>query len=805
MEEKLRLLPEQLYRQVNLDEFDFATTEELESPGEIVGQPRAVQAIHFGIGMERQGYNIYAQGPAGLDKRELVQHFFEEQAREQPTPSDWCYVHNFDNPHAPIAIELPTGKGRGFRDDIDELVEELRTTLAAAFESDEYQSRRQSIDQEYREKQTQAFDELQQRAQQKNLALIRTPSGIAIAPMKNGDVLSGEDVNKLSENEQARIQEEVEELQKQMQKILRQVPSWQREMREKLKELNHDMANFAVGALLDALRDKYAAFPEVVKHLNAVQKDVVENANAFLSSDENQSAAVMQAMKQQQGQPTVWQRYMVNLLVDNSASEGAPVVYEDNPTYQNMVGRIEHRAQMGALFTDFTLIKPGALHTANGGYLILDARKVLMQPYAWEALKRVIQSQHIRIESLAQMLSLVSTVSLEPEPIPVKVKVALVGDRLLYYLLLQLDPDFAELFKVAVDFNEQMDRDTQSQQLYAQLLATLIRKDKLHPFDRYAIARVIEHSARTVGDAAKLSTRMQTVNDLLRESDYWAQQAGSEIVSKHHVQQAIDAQIYRVDRIRERIQESIQRETILIDTTGRAIGQINGLSVLQVGDFTFGQPSRITARISMGKGQVVNIEREVELSGPLHSKGVLILTGFLNGRYAQNIPLSLSASLVFEQSYSGVDGDSASSAELYVLLSAIAEIGIKQSLAVTGSINQHGQVQAIGGVNQKIEGFFDICAARGLNGEQGVLIPAANVKHLMLRDDVVNAVEQGTFSIYAVENVDQGIELLTGIPAGEKDAQGHYPEGSINALVAQRLKDMAEKRRTFGHTEENAS
>jgi lon-related putative ATP-dependent protease len=452
---------------------------------------------------------------------------------------------------------------------------------------------------------------------------------------------------------------------------------------------------------------------------------------------------------------------------------------------------------MGALFTDFTLIKAGALHKANGGYLILDAREVLMQAYAWEGLKRALRAQKVNIESLAQVYSLISTTSLEPEPIPIKVKVALLGERMLYYLLWQLDPDFAELFKVEVDFNEQMERDTESQRLYAQLLATLIHKEELQHFDRGAVARVIEQSARMVGDAEKLSTRMQNVTDLLRESDYWARHEKNAIVTAHNVEQAIDAQIYRADRLRERIQEAIKREIILIDTAGAVVGQINGLAVLQVGDFAFAQPSRITARVTLGKGDVVDIEREVELSGPLHSKGVLILSGFLKGRYAQDQPLSLSASLVFEQSYGGVDGDSASSAELYVLLSAIADVGIKQSLAVTGSVNQRGQVQAIGGVNEKIEGFFDICAARGLTGEQGVLIPASNVKHLMLRRDVVEAVQENKFHVYAVETIDEGIELLTGIPAGEQDEAGNYPEGSLNAMVAQRLKAMAEKRQSF--------
>jgi len=487
----------------------------------------------------------------------------------------------------------------------------------------------------------------------------------------------------------------------------------------------------------------------------------------------------------------------VNVLVDHSESKGAPVVYEDHPTYNNLIGRIEHIAHMGALVTDFNLIKPGALHRANGGYLILDARQLLLQPYAWDGLKRALRSREVRIESLSQVLSLVSTVSLEPEPIPLDVKVVLIGERLLYYLLYQLDPDFGELFKVEADFNEEIPRTPENNLLYARLIGTIARKEGLRPFDRGAVARVIEHSARMADDAEKLSIHLLSTADLLREADYWAGVAGNGVVTADDVQRAIDAQIHRADRLRELVQEEIKRGTILIDTTGERVGQVNGLSVIQLGNFAFGRPNRITARVRLGKGEVVDIEREVELGGPIHSKGVLILSGFLGARYAAERPLSLSASLVFEQSYSGVEGDSASLAELCALLSSLAEVPIRQSLAVTGSVNQHGEVQAIGGVNEKIEGFFDVCKTRGLTGEQGVIIPATNVQHLMLRQDVIEAVKAGQFHIYPVQTVDQGIELLTGIPAGERDEEGNFPEGSINQLVEARLIELAEKQRAF--------
>jgi lon-related putative ATP-dependent protease len=493
----------------------------------------------------------------------------------------------------------------------------------------------------------------------------------------------------------------------------------------------------------------------------------------------------------------VLRRYEVNVLVDHGESEGAPVIYEDNPTFQNLVGRVEHVAQMGTLLTDFTLIKAGTLHQANGGYLILDARKVLTQPYAWDGLKRTLRSGKIRIESVGQMLSLVSTISLKPEPIPLNVKVAILGEQLLYYLLWQLDPDFRELFKVAADFAGDIDRSEDNQRLYARLIATLGRREQLRPFERTGVARVIEHSARVAGDSEKLSTQVRGLADLLREADYWAGQTGKDAVTAAEVQRAIDARVYRSDRMRERSQEAILRDTVLIDTDGAQVGQVNGLSVISLGDFWFGRPTRITAQVRLGKGKVIDIEREVELGGPIHSKGVLILSGFLGGRYAGERPLSLSASLVFEQSYAGIEGDSASSAELYALLSRISGIPIKQSLAVTGSVNQLGRVQAIGGVNAKVEGFFDVCKARGLTGDQGVLIPTSNVKHLMLRHDVVEAVESGQFHVYAVDTIDQGIEILTAQPAGEPDAAGDYPEGSVNHLVQARLSELIEKRMAF--------
>jgi len=799
----------QLYNQANLDGLDFKTTSDLNELTDLLGQPRASAALQFGMGMDQKGYNIFALGPTGTGKQQILRDYFEKRAAEEPVPDDWCYVNNFVEQHKPKAIRLPAGQGLVFRNDLNDLVEGLSTALTAAFESEEYQTRRQAIGEEFQELQSQAFNSIQEMAEKKGIALLRTPSGLVFAPVNDGQVLSPEELKDLSVEERKRLEEEIEVLQGELQKSLQQVPAWQRETQEKLRELNREISNFAVGGLIDELREKYSAYPAIVEHLGAVQSDIVENAHDFIQAGEKSNGSDLPAVLKVFGQKTeagsvLARRYRVNLLVDNSQLEGAPVVYENSPTYQNLIGRIEHRAQMGALLTDFNLIKSGALHKANGGYLILDAHKLLQQPYAWDALKRALQAGEIRIESIGQMLSLVSTISLEPDPIKLDIKIALFGESFLYYMLYQLDPEFGELFKAEVDFSESMDRSGKNQELYARLIATLVKEEGLSPFNRAAVERVLEQSARMVGDAEKLSMRTHSIRDLLRESAYWAKESGDDLVKAEHVQQAIDSQIYRADRIRERMQESIERNIVLIDTRGETIGQVNGLSVIMLGNFAFGRPSRITARIRLGKGNVIDIEREVDLGGPLHSKGVLILTGYLGARYADEEPLSLSASLVFEQSYGGVDGDSASSAELYALLSAIAETPIRQSFAVTGSVNQLGVVQAIGGVNEKIEGFFDVCREQGLTGKQGVLIPSSNVQHLMLRHDIVEAVEAGQFHIYPIDNIDQGIEILTGLPAGKSDENGEFPEGSVNYRVKKRLVDLANKREELLNIDQKA-
>jgi lon-related putative ATP-dependent protease len=790
------LPPEALYRRCDLSELKFVNTAELADLTEFVGQDRALQAVEFGIGIRRPGFNLFLLGPAGMGKFATVQTFLEKRAAAEPTPDEWCYVNNFDKPETPHALRLPPGRGVLLREDMHRLLEDLRSAIPSAFESESYTARKNVIEREVKEQQGKALEEIQRQADEKGIAVLRTPTGIALAPMRKGEIVSPQEFEQMPESEHRPIQAAIADLQEKLQTILRQMPRLEQEGREKIRALNHEVAIFAIGHLIEERRKKYADLPDVVSFLNDVQEDITENVDEFLTPEEHPLAALMGIpLPYATKGSAFFRRYQVNVLVEHGGNHGAPVVYEDHPTYQNIVGQVEYMAHLGAVSTDFNLIRPGALHRANGGYLILDAHKLLLQPYAWEGLKRSLRSSQIRIESLGQMLSLVSTVSLEPRPIPLNMKVALIGERLLYYLLSSLDTEFDELFKVAADFEEQMDRSPESNLLYARLIGTIARQEELLPFDRSAVARVIEQSSRAAGDSGKLLAHRRTLSDLLREADYWARQANrSSVVSAEDIQRAIDAQIHRADRLRDRLLEETLRGTVLIDTQGERVGQVNGLSVIDLGHFAFGRPSRITARVRLGKGEVIDIEREVELSGPIHSKGVLILVGFLGARYASDHPLSLSASLVFEQSYGPIEGDSASSAELCALLSALSGLPIKQSLAVTGSVNQNGEVQAIGGVNEKIEGFFDLCKARGDQTQQGVIIPASNVRHLMLRDDVVDAVKTGKFQIYAVETINQGMEILTGVPAGDRDPSGKFPEGSVNHRVEARLIDLAEKR-----------
>ncbi len=779
----------------------FKSTDELEPIDSPIGQDRALGAIRFGSSIDQPGYNLFAIGPQGTGRHSAILSYLRAKAADEPAPYDWVYVHNFAIAHKPQAMRLPAGIAVRFKDAMKVLVDDLRVAVPALFQSDEYREKRGAVDAEFEDLQDQAFEGLRKKAEAQNVAILRTPMGFGLVPTSDGQVIKPEVFNALPEQQRAAIEKRISELQDDLQAVLERLPLLQKEHRDRIRKLNADLAGALVDTSINTVVGKFEGISEIQQRLTEVRKDIVERAEIFLERPDGESSSPFPETFSSQGPDPRFNRYLVNVMVANDGDgdrRGAPLVTEDHPTLAHVVGRIEHVSQFGALVTDFTMIRPGALHRANGGYLVLDARKVLSEMFCWEALKRALRSETVTIVSAAEQLSLVNTVSLEPEPIPLKLKVVLIGERVLYYLLNSLDPDFADLFKVEVDFDEELTRTEENSRLYANLIATIARKHKLRPLNSAAVARVIDEAVRFAEDADRLSLRVGWLADLLREADFWAQHAKRKTITGRDVERAIAEQIHRSDRMRERSHEAVTRNIVLIETDGEAVGQINGLSVVGLNNFSFGRPTRITARTRMGSGKVVDIERETKLGGPLHSKGVLILSAFLSANFALDMPMSLWASVVFEQSYGGVEGDSASSAELYALLSALADVPIQQSLAVTGSVNQYGQVQAIGGVNEKIEGFFDICNTRGLTGKQGVLIPASNITHLMLRPDVVAASRKRKFNIYPVETISQGIETLTGVPAGKRGRTGEFPKGTVFDRVEARLREYAMTRKQFG-------
>ncbi len=773
----------------------------------LVGQERALEALGLGTAIPGGGFNIFVMGPEGTGRHSAVRTMLEARAAREAPPDDWIHVGNFSAPHRPRAIRLPSGEAIRFRDAMEELLSDLGVSIPAIFESEEYKTRASAIDRQTEEEHEALFGDLNNKARELSIAVMRTPMGFAFLPQKEGEPLKPEDFQKLDPKEQQQIQEQINLLQSQLKTILEKLPRLDKARREQIRALNQEMANRAVAAEIADVSEKFSGVAGIPEFLDEVAQDVVRNVEVFMEADEAAQKAPLPAGRLASARHPRLRRYSVNVMVGNSAGDGdapgAPVVFETNPTFQNLIGHIEHESQMGALVTDFTMIKPGALHRANGGYLVIDARQILIQPGAWEALKRVLNDEVIRITSLGEQFSLVSTVSLEPDPIPLSVKVVLIGDRMIYYLLHQLDPDFGSLFKISADFNDDIERSKDAVRDIAKMISSITAQKKLKPLSLDGLARMIDETARLAADSEKLSLRIEVAADMVREADHWAKERASEEITAADIAKSIAKRRERVGRLRDKLREGITREIVLISTTGSAVGQINGLSVLSLGDQSFGTAARITARVRMGTGKLIDIEREVKLGGPIHSKGVLILSGFLSTRYALDVPVSLWASLVFEQSYGGVEGDSASCAELYALLSALAEIPVNQSFAVTGSVNQMGEVQAIGGVNEKIEGFFDICAARGLTGTQGVLIPRSNVQHLMLREDVVEACANGKFSVHAVATIDEGMEILTDRLAGERNENGGFPQDSINGLVESRLRAFADLRRRYGKDEGN--
>ncbi len=778
------------------EEISSATTEMIKPLEAIIGQERAVKALEFGLGIEAQGFNIFVAGLPGTGKNTAVQSFLESVAATKPVPPDWCYVYNFREPYRPRVLKLPPGYGRKLAGEMRNFLKQVRQEIPRLFKSDEYAKRREETTAQYARERNALLSRLDEEAGAAGFVIQIGPTGIFIIPAVNGKPLKAEEFDALPEARQKEILERREKIEELVGTTLREVQKVDRQAQEALKELDRQVAGRALDLLLGELKASYSSFPDVLSYLDAVYTDILDSLPLFRheSGEEQQKAPW-----QQQENP--FRKYEVNVLVDNSETRGAPVVVELSPTYSNLFGTIEKEAQFGALITDFTLIRAGSLHRANGGYLVVAAEELFRNAFSWDGLKRALRDRLGVIEDPLERLGFLATKSLRPEPIPLDLKVILLGDSFLYSLLYHFDPDFRELFKVKAEFGVWMERTPENVQKYAAFFATLCQKENLLHLDASAVAKLVEYGSRLAGAQELLSTRFAEIADLAREACFYAQQEGAPYVTAAHVSRAAAEKLYRSNLIQQMIQDAIRKNTILLDLHGKKVGQVNGLSIISLGDLDFGKPTRITATVAAGREGVIDIEREARLGGRIHTKGVLILTGYLAERYHLETPFSLSARLVFEQSYEGVEGDSASCAELFALLSALSGIPLRQNLAVTGSVNQKGEVQPVGGINEKIEGFYDICRLKGLTGDQGVLIPAGNLRNLMLREDVVEAVREGKFHVYLISTVDEGLEILTGMPAGERLPDGSFPPGTVHAAVAARLKALAEQVRAAAGAE----
>jgi len=771
-----------------------ASTEEMRPMEEIIGQERALRALRFGLEIRESGFNVYTAGAQGTGRMTAVRSFLDELAKAKPRASDWVYVHNFENQYEPDAIALPAGRGVRFREDMKRFIEEARRALPRAFESEEYAKRRDETLKTLQGRRTDLVARINQRAQEQGFVIQMSPIGLLTIPVINGRPVPEEEFISLPEEVRAEVLRRRDALNTELRSVLRQVQDIERQGAEAVRNLNHDIALYAIGNLVAELKENYTGVPEVPAYIDAVQNDILDNLQTFLGvAEQPEVPPQFQAFIRE----LPFRKYDVNVVVDNADIKGAPVIVEQNPTFQTLLGKIEKEVQFGIFTTDFTMIRPGSLHMANGGYLVLSVEDLLRNPFSWDGLKTALKTGKAVIEEPGERMGFITAKTIKPEAIPLDIKVTLIGTPMLYQLLYRLDSDFKELFKVKADFDIVMERNDENAGKYADFMCNLIREENLRHLDRDAIARVIEYGSRLAEDQQKLSTRFAVIADLIREANFYAVQEGSDQIAKQHVTKAIEEKVYRSNLIQQKIEEYIQRGIFLIETEGERVGQVNGLSVIGLGDFAFGRPSKVTASIGVGREGIVDIEREAALGGPIHTKGVLIINGYLNNNYARDKPLSLSARLVFEQSYEGIEGDSASSTELYALLSALSGLPLKQYLAVTGSVNQKGEVQAIGGVNEKLEGFYEVCKAKGLNGNQGALIPASNVQNLMLKEEVVEAAKAGKFRIYPVRTIDEGIEILTGVPAGARREDGTYEEGTVNYLVDRRLGEMAETMRGF--------
>lgn len=753
---------------------------------DFLGQERARESVEMAVAMPHDGYNLFAIGNNGLGKRTMIRRYLESVAKSRPAPSDWIYVNNFVDPRYPQAIELPAGMGAAFKQDVHKLWRKLSDRILSAFESDRYQDRRESLKGELSRVQQDALSQLAAIGEKQGVKLVlRTPGGYGFSPMsETGDVLSVESFNKLPAQLQEKAKVAMVDMENRLRKVARKLDQIEDRNRDQVDKLNEEVALAVIDPLLGKLLDKYAAHPSLVRYLKAYRGDLLDHLEMVLNAGDNQDATVSVGQAGEQLPPV---RYQVNALVSRDPKQGAPVIFEDLPTHYNLLGHVEQVTYMGTVATDFTLIRPGALHRANGGFLLIEAEQVLEHPYAWQSLKRALRAKSLKLSSLEQMLTLTGTVSLEPDAIPLHLKLILLGDRETFYLLQEFDPELETVFKMRADFESDMPRNKDNELLYAHFLGDVANREGLRPLDRSGVARLIEESARAADDQELLSLHARGVADLLRESNYWAEQEQAEFIASGHIAQALQGRERRHDRIRRLYLEDIGKGSQLFTCSGEVIGQVNGLTVVSYGDASFGLPSRISVTAHYGNGEIIDIERDVELGGAIHSKGVLILTSYLKARFGAEHPLRFAANIAFEQSYSGVDGDSASLGELCGLLSAIGKLPVKQNFGITGSVNQFGEVQPIGGVNEKIEGFFAACQLKGLTGDQAVIIPVQNIRHLMLREDVLAAIKAGKFRIYAISRVEEAIELLLGKAAGVMDKDGNYSEGSVFAAVAERF------------------
>jgi len=797
MAKKFREVPGRKLRyHVDPSTFKVDTTDLL-SPvrRRVVGQKRAMEAIEFGIGMVDPEYNIYVAGRTDTGVTYIARSFLEDVAKKQPPPPDWCYVFNFKENDKPVALQLPCGQGKRFKKAMDEFSDGLEEKIRAAFKTDDYRYKEQVLRQEFEQNRREVVDSLRERVESQGFLLQVDAQGVSIMPGKDGKVIPPEELAKYSPEEKAALRKKGDELSTEMNSSMGEIGRLESDMVERRKKLDQEVALSVVSKMMQPIIGKFKKYPQVVDYLEAVKEDVLEHLDEFRNRPEEKAP---QEMPQGMSWPPVLNNYRVNVFIDNADTKGAPVVYTSHPTYPALFGRIEREAVYGALVTDFTMIRPGALHEANGGYLVIKAMDILKWYFSWEALKRAIRHKEVKIEDISEMYGFMTTKTLKPEPIPLNLKVIITGDPYLYELLYVYDDRFKQMFKIKAHLDDEANRNQRNINQSVECMARFCQEEGLRHVDRSGMARLIEYSLELTGNRDKITLKLGAIGDIIKEADYWAKDSKRKYISEKHVEKAIEKKRYRANLVEERVQELVKKDILWVETSGSRVGQVNGLSILQTGDHTFGKPGRITANVAMGKRGVVTIERESELSGKTHTKGVMILSGYLCEHFAQERPLALTASLCFEQTYGMVDGDSASSTELFALLSAIAQVPIYQGIAVTGSVSQKGEVQPVGGVTRKIEGFFDICKYKGLTGTQGVIMPEKSVKELMLKKDLVTAVERGRFHVYPIRRIEDGIEILTGMKAGKRRKDGIYPKDTLFRLVDERLKAFAEKARDFG-------